>query len=416
MNAPGPSRRAFLKQGSFIIAGATAAGKVAALEPQPLDDEAFWRGVRSQFAFRDSAVPMNAANLCPSFRAVTDTLKQLTADIDVDCSFQNRAKFTNLLEQCRSHLAGQLGVSSDDLALVRNTSEANNIINNGLPLESGDEVLIWDENHPTNNVAWDVRAARFGLKVVRVTVPATLHSETELLEAFTQRFSDRTRVLTVSHVSNVSGIRLPIAALTEAAHARGVHVHVDGAQSWGALALDLRALGVDSFSASAHKWYMGPREVGLLYVRREKVDEIWPGVIAPGWGPSAETELKGARKFESLGQRDDAALAALGTAAELHDQIEPARVERRITFLAQRLKAGIASAGVGLVTPMDAALSHGVCIARVSSGDARELNNKLYRDYGIAGAPTGGLRLCPTIYNTPEHVDRAIEGVTQLLA
>ena len=186
----------------------TAAGK-AALEPQPLDDEAFWRGVRSQFAFRDSAVPMNAANLCPSFRAVTDTLKQLTADIDVDCSFQNRAKFTNLLEQCRSRLAGQLGVSSDDLALVRNTSEANNIINNGLPLESGDEVLIWDENHPTNNVAWDVRAARFGLKVVRVTVPATLHSETELLEAFTQRFSDRTRVLTVSHVSNVmvSGCR-----------------------------------------------------------------------------------------------------------------------------------------------------------------------------------------------------------------
>ncbi|MEE2892480.1 MAG: aminotransferase class V-fold PLP-dependent enzyme [Pseudomonadota bacterium] len=359
---------------------------------------------------------MNAANLCPSFRAVTDTLKQLTADIDVDCSFQNRAKFTNLLEQCRSRLAGQLGVSSDDLALVRNTSEANNIINNGLPLESGDEVLIWDENHPTNNVAWDVRAARFGLKVVRVTVPATLHSETELLEAFTQRFSDRTRVLTVSHVSNVSGIRLPIAALTEAAHARGVHVHVDGAQSWGALALDLRALGVDSFSASAHKWYMGPREVGLLYVRPEKVDEVWPGVIAPGWGPSAETELKGARKFESLGQRDDAALAALGTAAELHDQIEPARVERRITFLAQRLKAGIASAGVGLVTPMDAALSHGVCIARVSSGDARELNNKLYQDYGIAGAPTGGLRLCPTIYNTPEHVDRAIEGVTQLLA
>jgi isopenicillin-N epimerase len=87
----------------------------------------------------------------------------LTADIDADCSFNNRGKFSELLENARSLVAAQLNVSADEIALVRNTSEANNIINNGLSLSRGDEVVIWDENHPTNNVAWDVRAGAIRL-------------------------------------------------------------------------------------------------------------------------------------------------------------------------------------------------------------------------------------------------------------
>ena len=91
---------------------------------------------------------MNAANLCPSFRAVTDSVEHFTADIDQDCSFNNRAKYSRLLERCRSRIASQLNVSADEIALVRNTSEANNMINNGLPLEAGDEVLLWDQIIP----------------------------------------------------------------------------------------------------------------------------------------------------------------------------------------------------------------------------------------------------------------------------
>jgi selenocysteine lyase/cysteine desulfurase len=160
---------------------------------------------------------------------------------------------------------------------------------------------------------------------------------------------------------------------------------------------------------------MGPREVGLLYVKSDNIDRIWPSVIAPGWGSDAETDLLGARKFESLGQRDDAALAALGTAAALHDEIGPERIEQRISFLTQRLKAGISAAKLSLVTPMSAELSHGVCITRVSSGNGGAISNQLYTDYGIAGAATGGLRLSPTIYNTVEHIDRAIAAVSKLL-
>jgi selenocysteine lyase/cysteine desulfurase len=406
------TRRQFLKSSSaLLLAGAAGANSFA----QNLNGEDYWLMVRNQFAFSENAVPMNAANLCPAFRAVSEKNALMTADIDQDCSFNNRAKYAEMLEHTRSLVAGQLNVSTDEIALVRNTSEANNLINNGLTLSVGDEVVIWDQNHPTNHVAWEVRAARFGLNVKKVASPTNPTGKADLINAFTSAFSANTKVLAITHVSNVSGIKLPVKEIIEAAHARGIYVHLDGAQTWGAMALDLKDIDPDSFSASAHKWYMGPKEVGLLYIKAENINRVWPSVIAPGWGDTVDTTLKGARKFESLGQRDDAALAALATAAEMHNLIGASRVENRIVELSQRLKTGISSAGHELVTPMDPELSFGVCITKVPAGQNGSLANALYTDYGIAAAGTGGIRLCPTIYNTQEHVDRAISGVNALL-
>ncbi|MEQ8314213.1 MAG: aminotransferase class V-fold PLP-dependent enzyme [Gammaproteobacteria bacterium] len=407
------SRREFLKHSTAILAGSSSL--LSTLANAQATGEDYWQMVRAQFSFKESAVPMNAANLCPSFRAVSEDVSRYTADIDQDCSFNNRAKFGDLLEQSRSLVASQLKVSADEVALVRNTSEANNIVNNGLALQAGDEVLLWDQNHPTNNVAWDARAARFGISVKRVSTPIKPDSQQSLIDSFTASFSDRTRVLSITHVSNVSGQKLPVAELVNAAHQRGIYVHLDGAQSWGAQDLNLNELGVDSYSASAHKWYMGPKEVGLLYVKGDNIDRIWASTIAPGWGNDAETDLIGARKFESLGQRDDAALAALGVAAQIHNEIGPQRIEQRIRYLAQRLKDGIAEAGLELLTPHAPELSHGVCITRAEPGTGGTISNRLYTEFGIAGAATGGVRLCPTIYNTAAHVDRAVEGLTTIM-
>lgn len=411
------SRREFLQStGALVIAGAGISTAEAQQQlAAPGEDESWWELVRAQFSFTEDAVPMNAANLCPSFRAVAENVSLLTADIDRDCSFNNRDKFGGLLEQTRARVAAQLNVSADEVALVRNTSEANNIVNGGAPLGDGDDVLIWDQNHPTNNVAWEVRAARYGLQVRKVQTPENPQSTQELVDAFVNEFRDNTRVLAITHVSNVSGVKLPVKELTRIAREQGIHVHLDGAQSWGAMALDLRDLDVDSYTASAHKWYMGPKEVGLLYVRESRIGEIWPSVVAPGWGDGPVTSLTGARKFESLGQRDDAALAGLGVAADVHDLIGPKRIEQRIVQLAQRLKQGIAAAGLELLTPMEAEFSHGVCITKADPSLRGYAVDRLYHEHGIAGADTGGLRLCPTIYNTQQHIDRAVAGVAALL-
>ncbi|MDE2980074.1 MAG: aminotransferase class V-fold PLP-dependent enzyme [Gemmatimonadota bacterium] len=376
-------------------------------------DESYWKQVRAQFSFTEQRVPMNAANLCPSPRSVAARVEDLTRDIDRDCSSNNRAKFRTLTEASRAAVAAQLGVIPDEVALVRNTSEANNIVNNGVPLSAGDEVVVWDQNHPTNNVAWDVRAARFGITVRRVGVPRHPASAQELIDPFVAALTARTRVLAITHVSNVSGVRLPVRELVEAAHARGIHVHLDGAQSWGALDVDLRELGCDSYSASSHKWFMGPKEAGVLYVKEDRIAEIWPNIVAPGWGSDADPDVEGARKFESMGQRDDACLAAVGTTADFHGAIGGPATEARVTELATALKQGLAELGTTLVTPMEPEFSGGVCIIEVP-GDRSAALRRLYEEHGIAGAGTGGLRLCPHVYNTREHVARAVEGVKAL--
>ena len=268
------SRRSFLKEvaaSAALLPIALESSEASTLAETSLDGEAYWHLVRAQFSFSEKKVPMNAANLCPSSRAVSERVSELTADIDRDCSFNNRAKFRGLREASREKVAKQLGVSADEIALVRNTSEANNTINNGISLEEGDEVVLWSQNHPTNNVAWDVRAARFGLTVKRVSTPKHPKSTQELIDTFISALSEKTKVLSITHVSNVSGIHLPAKQIVEAAHAKGVYVHLDGAQSWGALDVNLRDIGCDSYSASAHKWFMGPKEAGVLYVKESNI-------------------------------------------------------------------------------------------------------------------------------------------------
>ena len=404
------SRRGFFR----TVAGAAALpGFAASLAAAP-SEAARWQAVRKQFAFPESKVPMNAANLCPSPRAVAERVAELTADIDMDCSFQNRAKFVDLLEQSRAKVAKQMRVSPDEIALVRNTSESNNIVNNGVPLAAGDEVILWDQNHPTNNVAWEVRARRFGITVKRVSTPAAPSGVDELVEVFAKAIGPKTKLLTITHASNLTGVRLPAKEIIAMAKARGLYVHVDGAQSWGALDVDLHELGCDSYSASAHKWFCGPKEVGLLYVKAENVAKLWPTEVAPGWGDTADTTLVGARKFESMGQRDDSALAAVGATADVHAAIGYAEVEKHMLDLATRLKQGLHEAGAKLATPMERELSAGVVIMSVPADNRQKLVDALYSDHGIAGATTGGLRLCPHLYNTEEHVDRAIAGVKKL--
>ena len=376
------------------------------------EGEALWTLVRNHFPFSEERVPMNAANLCPSPRAVSDRVAELTRDIDADCSFHNREKYVQLIEQSRAKVAAQLGAAPDEIALVRNTSEANNIINNGLPLKSGDEVVVWDQNHPTNNVAWDVRAARYGILVKRVATPATPTGIDELITAFEKALTPKTRILTLTWLSNTSGIRLPVKQLCEIARRRGIYVHVDGAQTWGALRVNLHEIGCDSYSASAHKWFLGPREVGVLYVRKERIADIWPSTVAPGWGNDAQPDVAGARKFESMGQRDDAKLAAIRVAVDFHTTIGLDKVEGRTIELATALKTRLKALDLRLVTPMDPALSGGVVI--VQAKKAAEAYETLDRKWGIAGAGTGGLRLCPHIYNTMAHVDRAVEGIRSM--
>ncbi len=377
-----------------------------------------WQNVRDMFAFNEGAVPMNAANLCPSFDLVAEKVFEMTRNLNQDVSFNNRKKFSVMLEETRSAVAEHLNADHYDVALVRNTTEGNCIVNNGFPLGPGDQVLLWSENHATNNEAWDIRQKRYGFEIKRATLPwRTPPGKKDVVEFFESQIEPgKTKLFTFTEVSNVSGLKLPAKELCAMAHEYGVYVHVDGAQSWGALDLDLKDMDCDSFSASSHKWFCGPKETGILYVKKKHAPKIWPNTFGYTGHITVEKDLPDARRFETLGQRDDAAVSAMLDAVRIHRSIGKKAIHARVLFLADRLKLGLKKNGAVLVTPESGEHSHGVVIMEVPEEKRSKVVDKLYNEFGIAGSTTGGLRLCPHIYNTESHVDRAIAGVKEAMA
>ena len=365
------------------------------------------------FSFADESVPMNAANLCPTPVAVQQAQRRYADQLERSLGTASRKAVEGLKEAARERIAATLGIAADELAIVRNTSEANNVIVNGMPLEAGDEVLLWDQNHPSNGLAWDVRALRSGARVRRFAVPATVGSIDEVVDLFVGALSADTRVLSFTHISNVTGLRTPAAEICAAVRRRhpDIHIHIDGAQTWGAVDIDLKKTGCDSFSASAHKWFMGPRETGILYVREGRSDAIWPSIVSIPWFGSIDDVPKGARKFDALGQRDDAAAAALVDAVAIHERLTPAGVESHSLAIADRLREGYEDLGLDLVSNGRREFRSSVVIVRADPGRAPALVDTIFRDAGVQGAPTGGMRMSPHIYNTEDHVDRVLEAV-----
>jgi len=378
------------------------------------EDEAYWQRVKDQFSLAPGLILMNAANLCPSPYPVQETVFRHTRDVNQDASFQNRGKFGGLKDEAREALASYVGAFPSEIAITRNTSEGNNTVVNGLDLGAGDEVVLWDQNHPTNNVSWDVRARRWGFTVRRVSTPAGSEDAGHLLNSFLTAMTDRTRVLAFSHVSNSSGVGIPAMELCRVARERGILTLVDGAQTFGILDLDLHALGCDFFTGSSHKWFMGPKEAGLLYVREESQERLWPTHVGVGWEGA---EANGAQKFENMGQRDDAAVVTMATAAAFHQAIGPAAVEARVRVLASAVKDGLAEAapGVRFHTPLTPGLSAGVVVFALPGVAHREVFQGVYETHRLGCAAMGGdfdgIRLSPHIYNTLDDVAQAVEAV-----
>lgn len=396
-------------------AGSDWAELVSGEAPPAPHDEEYWGRVRAQFPLAPGLILMNAANLCPSPYPVQNAVFEFTRDVDRDASFQNRGKFGELKEKARVALASYVEADPKEIAITRNTSEGNNSVVNGLDLGPGDEVVIWDQNHPTNNVAWDVRANRWGFKVVRVSTPSGEEATHDrLMESFRAALTSRTRVLSFSHVSNVSGTALPAKELCGLARERGVLTLVDGAQTFGALKLDLPGLGCDFFTASSHKWFVGPKEAGLMYVREESQDRLWPSDVGVGWEGA---EAAGAQKFENMGQRDDAAVVTMATAAAFHDAIGPEAVEARVRALASAVKSTLRERipEVVFFTPSDPHASAGVVVFQVPGKDPDEIFEGVYRTHHLGCAAMhglfNGLRLSPHLYNTMDQVEAAVGAV-----
>jgi selenocysteine lyase/cysteine desulfurase len=281
-------------------------------------------------------------------------------------------------------------------------------------LGKGDEVIVWDQNHPTANIAWDVRAERYGYSVVRVQTPENPSDSEDLMRPFVQAITSRTKALCFSHVSNVSGIRLPAKDLCHLARSKRIFTLVDGAQTFGTYPLFLHDIGCDFYSASSHKWFCGPREMGILYVRKGMAEYVHPNIVGVGW---ERARNGGAIKFETLGQQAVARFGAMLEAIKFHNTLLMLRVSTRARMLADAVRDSVKKRipGAKFITPMEHQRSWGVVIFHVPGIDTSSVLETLYHKYNIGCAVMGSnIRFTPHFYNTLEEIDKAVFAVAQI--
>ena len=172
------TRRDLLRMAAVPVAWHAFHAKLQAAAASRLPDagnESYWQMVKRQYPLADNLIYLNAANVCPASRLVLDRHLEYLRDFHSDPSFQNRDKYVPMRESLRAKVARMLRVSADEIAITRNTSEGSNIIVKGVDLTPGDEVLITDHNHPSNNDSWRVRARRDGPFFERALVGAEPH-------------------------------------------------------------------------------------------------------------------------------------------------------------------------------------------------------------------------------------------------
>ncbi len=174
----------------------------------------------------------------------------------------------------RDPLAAFVGCRRDEIALVRNATEANSYIANGIDMKPGDEVLMTDQEHPGGEQPWQLRAKRYGIVVKKVALPKPVQNSAQVLNLFSDAITPRTRVMFFSHITTVTGVVLPTRELCALARSKGILSAVDGAHVTGMMRLNVHDLGCDMYSSSPHKWLQAPKGSGFLYVRDEVIDRV----------------------------------------------------------------------------------------------------------------------------------------------
>lgn len=314
---------------AFARLGQAAA---AQREKSPLEtasDEAYWREVKSAFTTSRSMIDLDNGNVSPSPRVVTESMMRYKWMEQENPAYQIYEVLIPSAVNIIKGLAQFFGCAVEEVAIMRNATEALHNVLLGVPLEAGDEILTTTHDYWAMQQALDQRAAREGVVIKRASVPVPAASMNELVSIFERAVTSRTRLILLSHPVNLTGQFFPVRQICEMAHARGVEVCVDGAQSFAQIEMKVNDLQCDYFGTSLHKWLMAPIGTGMLYVKREKIGKVWPLL------PSNPKEREQIWKFMDHGTQSLAPHLAITDALAFHEAIGSARKEARLRYLTQ---------------------------------------------------------------------------------
>lgn len=420
-----PDRRSFLTAaaglaGTFVFSNrllaqmATAPHDLPASSLYDKNEETYWAELRKQFLIPADEVYLNNGTVgsCPApvLRAIFDgyneTEKMAQQDPE-DYPIWGYAAWNEF----RDPLAAFVGCTRNEIALLRNATEANSYIANGIDMKAGDEVLMTDQEHPGGEQPWQLRAKRYGVVVKKVTLPKPVQNAAQVLNLFNDAITPRTRVIFFSHITTVTGVVLPAKELCALARSKGILSAVDGAHVIGMMRLNLHDLGCDMYSSSPHKWLQSTKGTGFLYVRDEVIDRLWNTIATEGWN---EPTLR-AERFQRIGSSNVPALWGLRASLELANKIGMERIEKRHRQQADYILAQMLKRGAESWTSPDPALRCAIVTVNVPPIQRVDLENWLWKTHKIRirGGDPSKLRLSTPYYLQRAEIDRFLEKFDQ---
>lgn len=369
-------------------------------------DEDFWREVQQSFSTSHSVINLNNAGLCACPKIVTDAVVDLTMEQE---KLPPYTAFTTLpprLEVVRVKLARLFGCDAEEIAIVRNATEALQSVLLGVDLEPGDEILTTTHDYWAMLDGLEQRRRREGIKVTHVPVPTVPQSMDELVAAVEGGITSRTRLILISHQVNLTGQILPVRQICDMAHNRNIEVVVDAAQSFCQFDFTLADLGCDYFGTSLHKWLMAPKGTGMLYVRRDRIASTWPLL------PPPENLYEDVRKFEALGTIPATSLA-IGEAIAFHNGIGAKRKEERLRYLTHYWADRLAELpNVRFCTSFDPEMSCAIATVDIAGIEPQRLLDHLWSEHRIRVANPSkradnvrGVRVSPGLQTTLQELD-----------
>ena len=443
-------------------------GRSSAKPKEAAVDEDFWRGIRDAFDIDTSIINFNNGGCSPSPRVVQECLARQQKFANTAPSYHMWKTLDPEIEGVRSRLAKMFGCDPEELAITRNASESLQTCIFGLPLGPGDEIIATVYDYPRMLNTFRQLERREGVKVVKVDVSPTPASKQELVDAYANAITTKTRMILVQHVAFMNGQIYPVKEICELGKSepprpdewrgegaggegysdsplhfrdgscpqmgrgqgegklRDIPVIVDGAHAFGQIPFKNlptpgsfltdpsprtgiaerggEAIGCDYYGTSLHKWLMAPVGTGFLYVKRDKIRDLWPLMAA------ADAQDDDIRKFEEIGTHQAAVHNAIDEAITFHEMIGPERKAARLLYLRSRWTSKLEGIpGVRFLTNLSDEDSCAITTVAIDGVDPQELSKWLEEEHRIITAPIpelGGIRITPTVYSTVAEVDR----------
>ena len=411
-----------LLSGGILIPGKKVAGvsdnTLEGLAKDFPDEETFWKTVREQFIFPEDYAYLNTGGIGAVPTLVLNKVSQSMNELEIyPKPGHNHTKWIEIKEKCTELLGSD--IKHEELALISTATEGINIVINGLPLGKGDEVITSTHEHPALHIPLLNKMQRHGI-VIKSFVP-DLNSGSGNVEKIKNLITKRTKLVFISHITCTTGQCFPLQEIGELTRDKNIWFAVDGAQAVGSKTMEIKKWNVDFYTFSGHKWTLGPKRTGVLFVREELLDILRPTTVG-AYSDDGYDILKQELKLHPTAQRyeyatqNEALFWGMGKGVDFVKTIGLKKIWEHNRMLAEQFYSGLKNINdVQILSPEEEKYRTSMISFKIIGINYREvasyLSEKRIRVRVVPEANLEGIRVSFHVYNNEEEVERILKGI-----